>query len=194
MSNLKEIAQVSYDQVYPNASEQTSIKVEHFIQAGRSKMAYELWRLSKELKRAEGEWEIPTALMRQGEITVSDNVADISELNVFRTADGETWISNIGGISCECNYIKQTVNLAQLLCDEDYWGNGKPYIIVGNKINFPIGTHKTTLPIIYASNGDDINDEIPIDDTIAELVSIYLFQRFSNKFPADKTANNNENT
>lgn len=194
MTNLKEIAAVAYEQVYPNPTIQTPIKVEHFIEAAKYKLAYELWRLSKELKRSEGEWEIPTSLLRQGDIEVKENVADISGLSVFRTSDGETWISNIGGINCECSYLKQTVNLAQIICDDDYLGNGKPYVIIGDKISFPKGSHKATLPIIYASNGEDLNGEIPIDDTTAELVSIYLVQRFSNKLPVDETANDNANT
>lgn len=194
MANLKEISAVAYEQVYPNANIQTPIKVEHFIEVAKSKYAYEMWRLSKELKRSEGEWEIPSSLLRQGEIEVKENVADISNLNVFRTSDGETWIINIGGINCDCSYLKQTPNLAQILCDDDYLGNGKPYIPIGNNISFPKGSHKSKLPIIYASNGDDLNDEIPIDDTTAELVSIYLVQRFSNKLPADETANDNANT
>jgi len=193
MTNLLEICQGAYDQVYPNATVQTPIKVEHLVVAAKSKYAYEMWRLSKELKRSEGEWEIPSSLWRQGEIEVKDSVADISGLSVFRTSDGETWISNIGGINCECSYMKQTPNLAQILCDDDYLGNGRPYVIIGDKISFPKGSHKSTLPIIYASNGEDLNDEIPIDDTTAELVSIYLVQRFSNKLPTDETANDNSN-
>lgn len=193
MASLKEISQVAYDQTYPNASIQTSVKVEHFIEAAKSKYAFELWRMSKELKRSEGEFDIPSSLLRQGEIEVKDNVADISNIHVFRTSDGETWISNIGGIGCECNYIKKTVNISQILCDDEYDGNGKPFVVVGDKINFPKGTHKSTLPIIYASSGDDLNEEIPIDDTTAELVSIYLVQRFSNKLPTDETANDNSN-
>lgn len=193
MADLKSIAQVSYDQVYPNASQQTSVKLEHFIEAAKSKYAWELWRQSKELKRADGEWEIPSVLFRQDEIEVIDNVADISGLSIFKTQDGDTWISNIGGIACDCAYIKQTVNLAQILCDSDYHGNGKPYVVIGNKISFPSGSHKSKLPIIYASNGDDIDDEIPVDDMTAELVGIYLFQRFSNRLPEDRSNDSNSN-
>lgn len=193
MANLKEISAAVYGKVYPNATIQTPVKVEHFIEAAKSKYAFELWRLSKELKRSEGEWDIPSALLRQGEIEVKDNVADISNIHVFRTSDGETWIGNIGGIGCECNYIKKTVNLSQILCDDEYDGNGKPFVVIGDKINFPQGVHKSKLPIIYASSGDDLNEEIPIDDTTAELVSIYLDQRFSNKMPTDETVNDNSN-
>lgn len=191
MSNLKEIAQVNYDQIYPNATAQTSVKVEHFISEALTRYAWELFRMSKEEMRTDGEWEIPSDLWREAEVDVIDKEADISSLNIFRSFEFDTWIGNIGGINCECSYIRQSVNLSQLLCDSDLWGNAKPYYVLGNKIKFPIGAHKKKLTIIYASNGNDLDETIEIDDAIGSLVSQYLFQKFSGKFPEDRTANSN---
>lgn len=191
--NLLSIAQVNYDLVYPNASAQTSIKVEHFIEEAKIRYAWELFRLSHEIKRAEGEYEIPSTLWKDATITVVDNVADISELNIFRSFDGDSWIGNIGGFNCECSYLRQTVNLSQILCDPDYWGNDKPYFVVGKSIKFPAGVHKTTLPITYASNGEDVDDMIEVDDAIGALISEYLYKKFSGKFPEDRSADSNSN-
>lgn len=193
MSNLKEIAQVSYDQVYPNASIQTSIKVEHFIVAAKARYAWELFRISKEERRSEGEWEIPSTLWRESDIEVKDDKADISLLNIFRSFEGDVWIGNIGGINCECNYLKKSVNLAQILCDDEYNGNARPYYVVGKSIKFPAGVHSPTLPMIYASDGTDLDDDIEIDDMIGDLIGNYLVQRFSNRMPEDRTANSNSN-
>lgn len=196
MADLLSICQVAYDEVYPNATAQTAIKVEHFIEAGKSKYAFELWRISKEEKRLEGEWDIPSALLREATIEVADNVADISNLKIFRSFEGDTWIQNIGDFNPEdgCNYIRQTVNVSRMLLDDEYLGNSKPYTVIGNSIKFPKGAHDKSIPIIYASNGEDLEDQILIDDAIGEIVGIYLVQRFSNKLPADKSADSNENT
>lgn len=189
MASIQEISQLNYDAIYPNATAQTSVKVEHFIVEAKLRYCWEMFRLSKELKRADGEWEIPSSLWREADIEIKDDKADISLLNIFRSFDGDTWIGNIGGFDCDCNYIRQTVNLSQILCDSDYWGNGKPYYVVGKTIKFPAGTHSKTLPITYASDGTDLDDDIIVDDAIGALISEYLYKKFSGKFVEDRTAN-----
>lgn len=191
--DLQSIAQVVYDQIYGNNTAQNAIKVEHFIEVAKSRYAYEMWLQSKTLGRAEGEWEIPSAILRDGEIEVKDNEADISALNIFRSFEGDLWIQNIGGLDCECDYIKQSVNLNQMLCDDEYLQGKWPFVVVGKKIKFPKGSHSKTLPIIYASNGTDIENEIEVDDAIGDLVGDYLFKRFSGKLPVDRTNDSNEN-
>lgn len=194
MSDLLSICQVSYDEVYPNATAQTAIKVEHFIEAGKSKYAFELWRISKEEKRSEGEWDIPSMLLRESEIEVIENTADISNLKIFRSLQGDTWIQSLGGFDSDCTYIRQTINVSRMLLDDEYLGNSKPYTVIGDSIKFPKGTHSKKIPIIYASNGQDLEDKVLIDDAIGEIVGIYLVQRFSNKLPADRSADSNENS
>jgi hypothetical protein len=192
--DLNSIAQVNYDQLYPNATEQTSIKVEHFIEEAKSRYAWEMFRISKETKRAEGEWEIPSALFRQSNLSVVDNEADISDLKIFRSFDGDIWVGNLGGLGSDCNYIRQSVNQSQMLLDDEYIGNGHPYTIIGKKILFPRGTHKKTIPIIYASNGEDLDGKIEVDDAIGALVSDYIYKKFSGKLPEDRSADSNTNT
>ena len=193
MAGLKSIAQVNYDQIYPNATSQTSVKVEHLIEEAKIRYAWELFRVGKESKRVDGEWEIPSDLWREALIDIVNNEADISELNVFRSLEGDSWVGNIGGIGSDCKYMRLTLNLSQSF-DEDYLGNSKSYIVVGSKIKFPQGTHKKSLPIVYATNGNDLDDEIQIDDAIGALVSDYIYKKFSGRLPEDRTLNSNSNT
>lgn len=194
MADLKSIAQVNYDIIYPNATAQNAVKVEHFIEEAKSRYAWELFRISHEMKRAEGEWDIPSAILREANLTVVDNAADISSLNIFRSFEGDTWIQSIGGLESDCAYIRQTINISRMLLDDEYLGNSKPYTVVGNSIKFPRGANGKTIPIIYASNGSDLEDEILVDDAIGALISEYIYKKFSGKLPADRSADSNENT
>jgi hypothetical protein len=193
MASLFEICQQVYDSVYPNASIQTSVKVDHLIVESKVRYAYEMWLQSKISAREDGGWEVPSVLLQDATIEVKDNEADISALNIFRSFEGDVWIQSIGGMDCECSYMKQSVNISKMLCDDEYLGNSKPYIIVGKKIKFPKGTHEKSLPIVYASNGEGIDGDIEVDDAIGALVSDYLWKRFTNRLPEDRTQNSNSN-
>lgn len=193
MASLNEICQEVYDSVYPNASIQTSIKVEHLLVEARVRYAYEMWLQSKISAREDGGWEVPSVLLQDATIEVKDNEADISALNIFRSFEGDMWIQSIGGYDCECSYMKQSVNISKMLCDDEYLGNSKPYVIVGKKIKFPKGSHEKSLPITYASNGEGLDGDMEIDDAIGALVSDYLWKRFTNRLPEDRTVNSNSN-
>ena len=193
MADLLTIAQTVYDEVFPNASVQTSVKVDHVIEVAKTRYAFEMWLQSKELARLEGGWEVPSALLRDATIEVKDNEADISALNIFRSFEGDSWVQSIGEFGCECNYMRMSVNISKMMCDDEYLGNSKPYIVVGKKIKFPKGAHAKQLPIIYASNGEDLEDEIEVDDAIGALVSDYLWKRFTNRLPEDRSNDSNSN-
>lgn len=196
MADLKEIAEVAYAQIYPNAGTSApSVKREHFLSVARTRYAFEMYLLSKELSRSEGLFEIPTALLREADLAIVDDEADISSLKIFRSFEGDHWIGAVGGFACGCEYIKYSVNLNNILgCDSEYKGNKRSYTVVGNKIKFPDGTHSKTVPIIYASNGTDLNDGILVDDAVADRVSEYLWKRYSGRIPEDRTNNSNSNT
>jgi hypothetical protein len=191
MAGLLSISQVVYDQVFPNASVQTSVKVDHVFEEAKLRYAFEMFIQSKELARLEGGWEIPSALLRDATLTIEKNEADVSALNIFRSFEGDMWIQSIGEFGCECSYVNQSVNISKMLCDDEYLGNSKPYTVIGKKIKFPKGSHEKTLPIIYASNGEDIDGDVEVDDSIGALVSDYLWKRFTNRLPEDRTNNSN---
>lgn len=192
MAELLSIAQVVYDQVYPNASIQTSVKVEHFIEVAKDRYAYELWLQMKIDQQTEGDWEIPSSLWREVTLPIENDEADLSSLKIFRSFRGDAWLK-VNAFDCECEYMRQSLNLSRILCDDEYLGNAKPYVVVGTKIKFPKGTHATELPIVYASNGSGLDDRIQVDDAIGALVGDYLWKRFTGRLPEDKTENSNTN-
>lgn len=194
MASLLSISEVVYDQVFPNATPQTSVKVDHVIEEAKLRYAFEMWLRSKELARLEGEWEVPSALLRDATVKVENNEADISALKIFRSFEGDSWIQSIGEIGCDCSYVRHSMNVSKMLCDDEYLGNSKPYIPLAKKIKFPKGAHQKELPIVYASSGEDIEGDVEIDDGIAALVSDYLFKRFANRLPEDRTVDANTNT
>jgi len=193
LADLLSIAQVCYDQLFPNGETNTALKVEHFIEAAKTRYAFEMFILSKEMKRSEGGWDIPDNLLRQETITIKDNEADISALKVFKSPDGGYWISQLGDLGCECGYTKHSINMSNILCDDEYHGNSKPYVIIGKKIKFPFGAHGSTAPIVFASNGEDVDGEIEVDDALGDRVSEYLYKKFSGRLPEDRTINSNSN-
>ena len=194
MADLHTIAQVAYDQVFPNADDQTSIKVQHFIEVAKTRYAQELFILSKESKRIDGKWDIPESLLRETTLKIENNEADISDLKIFQSFEGHKWVGMLGRFgNDDCKYIKQTINLANIIDSEEYCGNSKPYVIIGKKIKFPLGAHHDTESLIYASSGEDLDDSFEVDDAIGDRVGDYLFKRFSNKLPEDRTDNSNSN-
>ena len=107
----------------------------------------------------------------------------------------ERWLMNVGGVGCSCDYVKSTINTSQLLCDDDSLGeNVKKYYVVGNKIKFPNGAHSDIVSIIYAHNGETLDDNMTIDDSIGGIVRQRLIEIYLGKIvPEDKTNNSNSN-
>lgn len=193
MADLLSISQTVYDVAFPNPDVQKAVKVEHVIEEAKLRYAYEMWLQMKISSRNDGEWEIPSALWREEEVEVKNGVADISKLNIFRSLEGDIWLGKVGGLDCECDYMRMSLNQSKLFCDDEYIGNSKPVIPVGKTLKFPQGAHANKVTIIYASNGIDIDEGIEVDDTIGGLVSDYLWKRFTNQIPVDRTNNSNEN-
>lgn len=193
MADLKEIAEVAYRQIFQNATAATSIKKEDFLSIARHRYAYEMFLMSKDLERLDGVFEIPTALLRKADLTVINGQIDISQLKIFRSFQGDLWLGRVGTGECDCSYVKHSVNISNILCDTDYHGNSKPFVVIGDTIEFPQGTFAKTVPIIYASNGADVNGSIEVDDAVGDRVSEYLWKRYSNRLPEDRTNNANTN-
>lgn len=190
--NLLSICQVVYDEVFPNATAQTSVKREHVIETGKGRYAYEMWLQQKNAQNLDGGWDIPSVLLREAELIVANNEADISDLKVFRSFEGDIWM-NISVFDSDCEYSRHSVNMHKILNDDEYLGNSKPYVIIGKKIKFPKGAHSNKVPIVYASNGEDLDDNIEVDDAIGALVSDYLWKRYTNRLPEDRSNDSNTN-
>ncbi len=187
--SLNEIAELSFRQVFPNPGDETRIKKEEFISTARSIYAFEMWKMQMAEKALEGWFNIPSYLMTEETLDVVNNEIDISKLKILRSLTGDVWLQNIGGLTCECEYVRSTVNHTMLLCDDDSLPE-RTYIVVGNKIKFPKGVHTDKLPIIYANNGSKVDENIEIDDAVAGIVRVRLVELYLGKTGVDDRTNN----
>lgn len=195
MGNLKEVANLAWLQI-GGGTDESRITLEEVIATARYEYAWQMLQLAWRERREEGTFYVPSYLAKEVELPIVDNEMDISEQPIMKGLLDERWLINIGGIGCNCKYIKSTLNNAQLLCDDDSLGdNAKTYVVVGNRIKFPQGTHKDKLSIIYAHNGASLNEEeISIDDSIGGIVRQRLIEIYMGKItPEDKTNNSNSN-
>lgn len=182
MASLKETAEVSWRQVFPNPGDDTAITVDEFIVTAKGEYAWMMQLNYWAEKQRDGEAVIPSHVLSEKVMDVVNNEIDISSLNIFRSLSADIWLQNIGGLDCKCRYMKSDVNMSQLLCDDDSKpDNFRTYLTIGNKIKFPNGTHSKSLPIIYANSGDEIDDDIEIDDGIASLIRAKLIEMYSGK-------------
>ena len=191
--NLREVAEVCWRQLFPEGADKPPITKAEFISTSKMMYADEVWRLSKNERNQEGVFNVPSVLLSQTELTVEDNMVDISELSILRSLSNDSWLQNIGGIQCKCKYVKSNVNQSQLLCDDDGLPNdSKTYFVVGNKILFPRGTHKDKLPIIYANKGLEVDGKLEIDDALASSIRTRLIDLYGGKTgKEDVTENSN---
>lgn len=196
MANLKEIAEAAWLQI-GGGTDESRITLEEVIATAKSEYAYQMLIYTWNLKDREGGYAIPGHLVVQSEpLKVKDNKIDISKLSILFSLPCELWLQNIGGLTCDCEYIKSTVNNSQLLCDDDSLPDGtRTFLVIGKEIHFPKGTHATELPIIYATSGvTDNEDVIEVDDAIGGIVRGRLIEIYLGKTtPEDKTNNTNPN-
>ncbi len=196
MANLLSIAELAWNQLFPNSGDDAKIRVEEFIASAKSEYAYQVW-LKMKAEKAEGEFEVPSWMLSTAMLEVVDDVMDISSLKVLRGLDSsELWLQNIGGIGCKCRYIKSTVNRAQLLCDDDSLpDDARTFIPIDKQIEFPRGVHTSPLPIIYINNGEKVDGKIEIDDVLGGLVRRGLLELYAGKTDKeDKTTNASSDT
>lgn len=193
MSNLKEVADLSWSQIFPQGSDETPIQKEEFIRTAYANFAYFTWVAYLNEKNQEGYADVPSYLLSEIEKEVVNNEMDISDIDYFKSLPQEVWLQRIGEEGCRCKYIKSTVNLNQLLCDDDGADDAaKTYYVVGKKIKFPKGVHKTPLSITYANMGEDADGNIEVSEEIASLIRDKLNSIYLGKVaPSDVTNNTN---
>lgn len=196
MANLKETAELAYRQLFPNPGDETALDKEDFVSTAKTEYAYQMLLMAWKSKATEGEFIVPSYISREVEKDVVDNVMDISDLDILKSLPSEMWLQNIGGLNCGCKYVKTTINLTQLLCDDNSLPDDtKTYYVIGKKIKFPQGAHAKKLTLIYANNGSDLDaDEIVIDDAMAGIVRTRLIEIYGGKTGVeDRTNNSNPN-
>lgn len=190
MANLLSIAEQAWAQLFPRPNDEEAVDREDFVATAKSEYAFQLWKKIKEDKILYGDCDIPSYLLSEKELEVVDNEMDISSLKIMRSIDQELWLQSIGGIACECNYIKSTLNQTKLLCDDDSMADdAKPFYPQGKKIKFPKGVHKTPLEIIYANQGEEIDGQIEVDDAIGGIVRTRLIEIYGGKIGEEDAKN-----
>lgn len=192
MADLKEISELAWRQLFPNPGDESAITREEFIATAKSEYAFQTLLNYWNTKNLEGEYSVPSHLLEEKELEVVNDEIDISKLNVFKSLPFDVWLQNIGGINCsDCKYVKSTVNHSQLLCDDDGLGDSdKTYYVLREKIKFPKGTHKSKLPVIYANMGENVNEEIVVDDAIGGIVRSKLIEIYGGKTGKEDKTNN----
>lgn len=191
--NLKEMSELYWQKIFPEGS-RAAIPKESFIRMAYAEFAYQSLMMAWK-EKADDYYEVPSYLLTEIEKEVVNNEMDISDLKVFKSLPMGVWLQRIGDMSCECRYIKSTLNLTQLLCEDDSLPDSdKPYYPLGNKIKFPKGTHKNKLPLIYANMGEDLDGNIEVDEAIASLIGKQLEAIYTGKIvQTDVTNNSNPN-
>lgn len=194
MANLLEIAELAYNQIFPLPRDKNAIALEEFIATAKIEYAAAMWIYRQEQISNDGSFEMPSDLLTESEpLDVVNNEIDISSLNYLSSLPNDLWLQNIGGLGCECTYIKTTIRLSQILCEDDSIPeSSKPYLIVGKKIKFPKGTHAKSVAIIYANNGTGIDPRvIECNEYVGSKVREKLMGLYGKKLPADTTNNQN---
>ena len=191
MANLLEVADLAWRQLFPNPDDETAVSRAEFIATTKNEFAYQQLLMVWKEKSDEGYFEVPSYLLTNVSLDIVNDTADISGLSILRSLPQEVWLQNVGGLGCDCKYVKSTLNLSQLLCDDDSLDDAaRTYIVMGKSIYFPKGTHITPLPIIYANNGIGVDGRIEIDDAIAGILRTRLIEIYGGKTGTEDTNQN----
>lgn len=189
--NLNEISELAYEQLSPKAGDENAIDKVSFQRTAYSLFAYFTLLAAWDEKQREGYFEVPSYLLTEVEKEVVENEMDISDLKTFKSLPQDIWLQNIGGMTCHCKYVKSTVNLTQLLCDDDSLDDAaRTYYIINKKIKFPKGTHTSPLKIIYANMGETVSGYIEVDESIGALIRGKLNETYLGKVAQVDTTNN----
>lgn len=190
MADLKSIAQLAYDQLFPNPTDEEKVSRIDFLETAKSEYSYQflLWYWRE--KGTEGVFNMPGNLSTEFELDVVNNEIDISGLDIMSRLPNDLWLQNVGGLTTDCNYIKSNINQTQLLKEDDSLPDDyKTYLIVGKKIKFPLGTHKTPISIIVANSGKEVDDSIEVDDAIAGIIRRSLIEIYGGRVGVENKTN-----
>lgn len=177
--------------MFPNPTDETSISLQEVIESAKLEYSYQylLWYWKE--RGTDGVFNMPAELATEEEFDVVNNEIDISGLDIMSRLPADQWLANIGGLTCDCKYIKSNINQTQLLCDDDSLPDTyKTYLIIGKKIKFPKGTHANKLTIIYANSGRDIDGVIEVANELGALVTRGLNEIYLGKVNSEDKNNN----
>lgn len=196
MANLLEVAQLIYNQINPNPSDENAVQFEEVAASVRIQYPLEQYYYLRQQRKDDWWFALPSHLLSESDdLDVVDNEIDISELKILKAMSGEAWLVNIGGLACKCKYIKSTVNQTQLLCGDDSLpDDSKTYYVIGKKIRLPQGAHAKKLKIIYANDGSSLDESQEIDDIVAGIVRVKVLEMYQGKTSKEDETNNSNST
>ncbi len=190
MANLKEIAELAFNQLFPNPGDEVAVDREDFVATAKTRYAYEVWRKIKEDKVVYGECEIPSWLLTEKEFEVKNNQIDLTGTGIMRGIDEELWLQDVGGMNCDCVYVKSSVNKWKGLCDDDSLpDDAKIFYPQGLLIKFPLGVHADKLPVMYAKSAEDIEDVVEVDDVLGDIVRRALVETYGGRVGVEDEKN-----
>lgn len=194
MANLLSIANLTWLSLFPEPRDKTATTLEEMIASAKVEYAASMWLYRQQMLQLDGFFQMPSDLLTESDpLPVVNDSVDVSKLKYLGSLPGDLWLQNIGGLGCECEYVKSTINLSQLLCDDDSLPESKKtFYIVGKKIKFPKGTHAKELVIIYANTGTSLDENtIEVNEYVASKVREKLIALYGKRMPVDDTNNNN---
>lgn len=190
---INEIAELAYRQIYPTSGDAPPVTLVEFKRTAIYEYAYQALLFAWNEKQREGYYQVPSHLLDSKVLKVENNEIDISGINVFSSLPGEVWLQSVGGVGCDCKYVKFTLNNYKLLCeDESLDDTDVPFYVLGKKIVFPQGVKKKELPVHFASIGST-DEETEVDAALAVPVRNRLMEIYGNRLPKDVTLNDNPN-
>lgn len=194
MADLKSIAELAWRQLFPEGSNEAKVEKEQFIADAKTEYARIMWVNIMNQRQLDGEYEIPSYLLKEKEFDVVSNEIDLTKELVMRGLPSDTWLQNVGGVTCDCPYIKTTLNHWQTLCGDDSLPeNARVYYPLGKKIKLPLGAHAKKIPVIFATMGSELADTIEVDDIIGGQVRRALSELYTGKVGREDTTNNSNN-
>lgn len=193
--NINEVAELAWRQLQPTSGDTPTIHLEEFKSSARAEFAYQMLLLAWREKKDEGSYTVPSYLLKEVEKDVVNNEMDISDLDYFKSLPYEVWLQDMGGVGCDCKYVKSTVNHSKLLCGDDSLDDDmRTYYLLGDKIRFPQGAHAKKLKMIYADKGGDLDGNIDVDDAVAALIRERLVGLYGGKIGVNDETNNENKT
>lgn len=193
--NINEVAALVWRQLQPTSGGTPTIHLEEFKSSARAEFAYQMLLLAWKEKRDEGYYTVPAYLLKEVEKEVVNNEMDISDLEYFKSLPSEVWLQDMGGLGCECKYVKSTVNHSKLLCGDDSLDDDtRTFYVLGDKIKFPQGAHAKKLTLTYADKGGDVDGNMDIDDAVAAIIRERLIGLYAGKVGVNDETNNENKT
>lgn len=190
---LNEIAELVWRQLQPTSGDATTISLAEFKRTARMEYAYQLLLLAWKDKKEEGLYQIPSYLLNAAVKSVVNDRVDISDLEYFKSLPSEMWLQGIGGVRCDCRYVKSTYNQTKLMCGDDSLDDDvKTYYVQGKEIIFPFGAHTDEVEVVYA--GNKVSEDVDVDEGLGAVVRERLLSIYAGKIGVNDETNNNNKT